>query len=117
VQKCFSSVAGAVAGTAGNGRTVLISGASIAGPALAFWLSKYGFRPTIVERAPELRQGGQNIDMEGAAVSVTQLMDGLDDDIRAASTGEVRRQHLLAYWSCKAEHDRNALYSLNTRWY
>ena len=35
-------------------QNVLISGASIAGPALALWLSRYGFRPTVVERAPEL---------------------------------------------------------------
>jgi 2-polyprenyl-6-methoxyphenol hydroxylase-like FAD-dependent oxidoreductase len=35
-------------------RTVLISGASIAGPALAYWLHRYGFTPTVVERAPEL---------------------------------------------------------------
>ena len=32
-------------------RSVLISGASIAGPALAYWLHRYGFRTTIVERA------------------------------------------------------------------
>src|ERR1700712_156812 len=33
---------------------ILISGASIAGPALAYWLGRYGFRPTIVEIAAEL---------------------------------------------------------------
>ena len=33
-------------------RNILISGASVAGPALAFWLHRYGFRPTVVERAP-----------------------------------------------------------------
>ena len=30
---------------------VLISGASIAGPALAFWLDRYGFDVTVVEKA------------------------------------------------------------------
>lgn len=42
--------------------TVLISGASIAGPALAFWLRRYGFQPTVVERAPALRDGGYAVD-------------------------------------------------------
>ncbi|MFI0419466.1 FAD-dependent monooxygenase [Spongiactinospora sp. 9N601] len=44
---------------------VLISGASIAGPALAYWLSRYGFRVTVVERAPALRPGGQAVDFKG----------------------------------------------------
>jgi 2-polyprenyl-6-methoxyphenol hydroxylase-like FAD-dependent oxidoreductase len=37
--------------------TVLISGAGIAGPALAYWLARYGFHPTVVERAPAPRPG------------------------------------------------------------
>lgn len=41
---------------------VLISGASIAGPALAFWLGRFGFEPTVLELAPALRQGGQAVD-------------------------------------------------------
>ncbi|KYF84969.1 FAD-binding monooxygenase [Sorangium cellulosum] len=68
-------------------RTVLISGASIAGPALAFWLARHGFRPVVVERADALRLGGQNIDVQGAARKVIRRM-GLEDDIRAATTGE-----------------------------
>ena len=48
-------------------RTVLVSGASIAGPTLAFWLSRFGFEVTVVERAPELRLGGQNIDVRDEA--------------------------------------------------
>src|SRR6218665_495301 len=39
-------------------RTVLICGAGIAGPALAFWLKRYGLRPVVVERAPDLRSAG-----------------------------------------------------------
>jgi 2-polyprenyl-6-methoxyphenol hydroxylase-like FAD-dependent oxidoreductase len=65
----------------------LVSGASIAGPALAFWLARYGFRPVIVERADALRLGGQNIDVHGAARKVVRRM-GIEDDIRAATTGE-----------------------------
>ncbi|WKK72641.1 FAD-dependent monooxygenase [Rathayibacter oskolensis] len=67
---------------------ILISGASIAGPALAFWLDRYGCETTIVERAPELRLGGQNVDVRGAGREVARRM-GLEDDIRAATTGEV----------------------------
>ena len=46
--------------------TILISGASIAGPALALWLERYGFEVTVVEKAPEVRQGGQAVDFKGA---------------------------------------------------
>lgn len=72
---------------------VLISGASIAGPALAFWLHRYGFEPTVVERAPELRLGGQNIDVRGAGREVSRRM-GIEDSIRAATTGEVGTRFL-----------------------
>jgi 2-polyprenyl-6-methoxyphenol hydroxylase-like FAD-dependent oxidoreductase len=44
---------------------VLISGASIAGPALAYWLNRHGFETTIVEIAPELRSGGNAVDFRG----------------------------------------------------
>ncbi|MCJ1695651.1 MULTISPECIES: FAD-dependent monooxygenase [Rathayibacter] len=69
-------------------RTVLISGASIAGPTLAYWLSEYGWDITIVERAPELRDGGQNIDVRGAGRIVVRRM-GLEDALRDATTGEL----------------------------
>src|ERR1700727_1043839 len=46
-------------------QTVLISGASIAGPALAYWLNRYGFHVTVVEKAPTLRPGGQAVDFKG----------------------------------------------------
>ncbi|MEV6965736.1 FAD-dependent monooxygenase [Hamadaea sp. NPDC051192] len=55
-------------------KTVLISGASIAGPALAFWLKRYGFTPTVVEIAPALRPGGQAVDLRGAGKEVTERM-------------------------------------------
>lgn len=45
---------------------VLISGASIAGPALAYWLHRYGFEVTVIERAPALRTGGYGVDIRGA---------------------------------------------------
>ncbi|MEV6575375.1 FAD-dependent monooxygenase [Streptomyces sp. NPDC051577] len=67
--------------------TVLISGASIAGPALAYWLNARGWRTTVVERFDELREDGQNIDVRGAGREVARHM-GIEDAIRAASTGE-----------------------------
>lgn len=53
---------------------VLIVGASIAGPALAWWLHRYGFEVTVVERAPALRPGGYKIDIRGAALDVVERM-------------------------------------------
>jgi 2-polyprenyl-6-methoxyphenol hydroxylase-like FAD-dependent oxidoreductase len=69
-------------------KKILISGASIAGPTLAFWLNRFGFVTTIVERADSLRLGGQNIDIKGAAQKIAQMM-GIEDEIRAADTGEL----------------------------
>jgi 2-polyprenyl-6-methoxyphenol hydroxylase-like FAD-dependent oxidoreductase len=57
---------------------VLISGAGIAGPAVAYWLGKAGFTPTIVERAPAPRPGGQAVDLRGAGRTVTTRMGVLD---------------------------------------
>ena len=45
--------------------SVLISGASVAGPALGYWLSKAGWDVTIVEQAPRLREGGYAVDFRG----------------------------------------------------
>jgi 2-polyprenyl-6-methoxyphenol hydroxylase-like FAD-dependent oxidoreductase len=66
---------------------VLISGASIAGPGLAFWLNRYGWETTVIERAPAFRDGGQNIDVRGAAREVLRRA-GLEDAAREATTGE-----------------------------
>ena len=66
-------------------RNILISGASVAGPALAYWLHRRGFNPTVVERAPALRRGGQAIDVRGAALTVVDRM-GILDEVRRAST-------------------------------
>src|SRR3977135_2976677 len=63
--------------------TVLISGASIAGPSLAYWLNRCGFRPTVVEKAITVRPGGYPIDLRGVAVEVIDRM-GLLSQVRAA---------------------------------
>jgi 2-polyprenyl-6-methoxyphenol hydroxylase-like FAD-dependent oxidoreductase len=68
-------------------RTVLISGAGIGGPALAFWLARRGFAPTVVEVAPAPRPGGHAVDLRGAGRDVVERM-GLLDAVRAASADE-----------------------------
>lgn len=67
--------------------SVLISGASIAGPAVADLLLRQGYEVTVIERAQELRAGGQNVDVEGEGREVADRM-GLVDSIREAGTGE-----------------------------
>ena len=62
-------------------KDILICGASIAGPALAWWLRYRGFNPVLVEKAPAPRPGGHAIDIRGAALDVVQAM-GLEQEIR-----------------------------------
>ncbi|MEV7186596.1 FAD-dependent monooxygenase [Kitasatospora sp. NPDC093102] len=61
---------------------ILVSGAGIAGPALAYWLRRHGFTPTVVERAPAPRPGGQAVDLRGAGRTVIERM-GLMERARA----------------------------------
>ncbi len=67
---------------------VLITGASVAGPAAAFWLARAGYAVTVVEQATALRPGGQNIDVRATGREVLQLM-GLEEAVRARNTGEI----------------------------
>jgi 2-polyprenyl-6-methoxyphenol hydroxylase-like FAD-dependent oxidoreductase len=55
-------------------KTVLISGAGIAGPTLAFWLKAAGFEPTLIERASALRTGGYVIDFWGLGYDTAERM-------------------------------------------
>jgi 2-polyprenyl-6-methoxyphenol hydroxylase-like FAD-dependent oxidoreductase len=55
-------------------KTVLISGAGICGPTLAFWLNAAGFVPTLIERAPALRTGGYVIDFWGLGYDIAERM-------------------------------------------
>src|SRR3546814_3441516 len=55
-------------------KNVLISGASIAGPAAAYWLARYGMSVTVVEKSDSLRGGGYPIDIRGSAVQVVKRM-------------------------------------------
>jgi 2-polyprenyl-6-methoxyphenol hydroxylase-like FAD-dependent oxidoreductase len=65
---------------------VLISGASIAGPVLAYWLNRYGFEVTVVERAPRLRKtGGHAVDLFRPAMDISERM-GVLPRVTAMST-------------------------------
>ena len=67
--------------------SVLISGASVAGPALAYWLHAAGYEPTVVERAPGPRPGGQTVDLRGAGRTVVSRM-GLMDNARSVAVDQ-----------------------------
>jgi 2-polyprenyl-6-methoxyphenol hydroxylase-like FAD-dependent oxidoreductase len=66
-------------------QTVLISGAGVAGPTLAYWLARAGFRPTVVERAAGLRSSGSPVDVRGPAARIADRM-GVTAKLREAST-------------------------------
>lgn len=79
----------------------IISGAGIAGPALAHQLTVRGWRTTVVERYPQRRGEGQNVDIRGAARDVARRM-GIEDAVRAANTGEVGTRLVLPDGSAAA---------------
>lgn len=64
---------------------VLIVGAGIAGPTLAYWLSRNGYRSTVVEQARELRSGGSAIVVKGPAIPVAENM-GILPQLRGLAT-------------------------------
>jgi len=66
-------------------KTVLISGAGVAGPTLAYWLARGGFAPTIVERAAGQRSSGNPVDIRGPAFRLAEKM-GLLPRLREAAT-------------------------------
>jgi 2-polyprenyl-6-methoxyphenol hydroxylase-like FAD-dependent oxidoreductase len=68
-------------------REVLISGASVAGPTLAWWLGRQGVSVTVVEQTPVLRAGvgGHAVDLFGPAVQVAEWM-GILPQVLAART-------------------------------
>lgn len=72
-------------------RRVLVCGASIAGPVAAYWLERRGFDVVVLERAPRVRLGGQNIDISDAALDVVRMM-GIEDRLRKSHTGELGLQ-------------------------
>ena len=69
---------------------ILISGASVAGPVLAYWLTRHGFSVTVVERAPTLRKtGGHAVDLFRPAMDISEKM-GVLPRIEELATGTSR---------------------------
>jgi 2-polyprenyl-6-methoxyphenol hydroxylase-like FAD-dependent oxidoreductase len=64
------------------GAAVLVSGASFAGLATAYWMTRLGYRVTLVEAASGLRTGGTPVDIEGETVGILARM-GMIDAVRA----------------------------------
>ncbi|NEB15929.1 FAD-dependent monooxygenase [Streptomyces coelicoflavus] len=73
--------------------TALVSGAAIAGPALAYWLNRHGYAVTVVEKARTIRSGGYPIDVRGAALDVVERM-GILPQLRDAHV-DLRRLTFL----------------------
>ncbi|MGK5004794.1 FAD-dependent monooxygenase [Janthinobacterium sp. LB2P70] len=76
-------------------KKILICGGGIAGPACAWWLTRYGYSVVLVEKAGALRDGGQNIDVKGAAQQVIKRM-GLTEQVEARDTLECGQKWLDA---------------------
>ncbi|WP_135452744.1 FAD-binding domain [Mycobacterium sp. DL99] len=62
---------------------IAISGAGVAGAALAHWLHRTGHIPTLIERAPAFRTGGYMIDFWGIGYRTARQM-GIESAIREA---------------------------------
>ncbi|MZE80098.1 FAD-dependent monooxygenase [Streptomyces xinghaiensis] len=95
------------AGTSAK-RRVLISGAGIAGPALAYWLHRAGCAVTVVEKAGAPRHGGYPIDIRGTATEVVRRM-GILPRLRDAHIDSRRFTFLDADGSEVASVDPRAL--------
>lgn len=91
-----------------HNRSVLVSGAGIAGPTLAYWLHKFGFHPTVVERAPAPRSGGHAVDIRGTARQVAERM-------RIAA--QVRRAHTGTRGMAFVDHKSRRIATLDTETY
>ena len=86
---------------------VLINGAGIAGPTLAYWLHRLGHRPTLVEQAPKPRRGGYAVDFWGAGFDVAERM-GIVPELRA------RGYHFREVRAVRREGSRIASFAPST---
>ncbi|MEV0385833.1 FAD-dependent monooxygenase [Nonomuraea sp. NPDC050643] len=66
------------------------AGAGVAGPVLAYWLTRQGFAVTVVERAPALRKtGGHAVDLFRPAMNISAKM-GVLPRVEERATGTSR---------------------------
>ena len=68
-------------------KRVLVTGGSVSANGVAYWLLEAGFEVVVVEKAPGFRDGGQSIDIRGAAATVVERM-GMKDEVDRNGTGE-----------------------------
>jgi glycine/D-amino acid oxidase-like deaminating enzyme len=74
-------------------KRILVSGASVAGLTTPYWLHKYGFAVTVVERASGLRPGGQALDVRGPALEIAALAPPVNLSAPVPASGCVRGPH------------------------
>ena len=86
---------------------VAISGAGVAGAALAHWLHRTGHTPTLIEQAPQFRTGGYMIDFWGVGYQVAKRM-GIEGPIRSAGYEMQRLRSVGSRGEVKADVDVNA---------
>ena len=83
---------------------IAISGAGVAGVALAHWLHRTGHTPTLIEQAPHFRAGGYMIDFWGVGYQVAKRM-GIEGQIRAAGYEMERLRSVGSRGEVKADVD------------
>lgn len=93
---------------------ILISGASISGPVAAYWLVRYGFDVTVVERAPQLRKsGGHAVDLFRPAVEISEKM-GVLPQIEGLATGSTELEIHRAGIQRPAHIDLTKIYAASS---
>lgn len=55
-------------------KKILVIGAGIAGPAVCYWLQRFGFSPQLIEKSACIRKGGQGLDIRGVAIDIVKKM-------------------------------------------
>ncbi|MFE6937447.1 FAD-dependent monooxygenase [Streptomyces sp. NPDC057699] len=66
---------------------ILVAGGGVAGPALAFWLTRGGHAVTVAERFPALRASGAQVDLRGQGIDAVTRM-GLLEKVRSRLVDE-----------------------------
>src|SRR5262245_44830466 len=89
-------------------RTVVISGAGIAGCTLAYWLARRGMRVTVVERSTAQRSSGAPVDVRGPAADIADRM-GITRELREAQTDVAGMRFVTAQGAPAARVDLAAL--------
>ncbi|EHY58278.1 hypothetical protein HRR83_004863 [Exophiala dermatitidis] len=79
----------------------LIVGGGVAGPTLAHWLARIGAHVTLIERFPQIRASGQQVDLRGQGVAMMKKM-GIEEAVRAAVVREPGTQLIDIHGHVKA---------------